>query len=73
MNGSEFARWMTPAALVATIAHVWEHFEYHDDELYVLRTCWEALVAAVGGNIALAEVTSQVSFESVPELMEVVS
>lgn len=73
MTAQEFVQYMPANALVATIAHVWEHFEYHDDELYVLRTCWEALVAAVGGNIALAEVTSQVSFESAPELMEVVS
>ena len=73
MNGSEFAQYMPVDALTSTIAHVWETFQHSDNELYVLRTCWEALVASVGGNIALAEVTSVVPFGSVAQLMEVVS
>lgn len=73
MSAQEFVKYMTVDALTSTIAHVWENYQYSDDELYVLRTCWEALVASVGGNIALAEVTSVVPFGSVPELMQVVS
>lgn len=73
MTAQEFAQHMTVDALASTISHVWENCTYSDDELYVLRVCWEALVASVGGNIALAEVTAQVPFGSVPELMGVVS
>lgn len=73
MTAQEFTQHMTVDALTSTIAHVWENCTYSDDELYVLRMCWEALVASVGGNIALAEVTTHVPFGSVVELMEVVS
>ena len=72
MTAQEFVKYMTVDALVSTIAHIWEMCTYSDAELYVLRTCWEALVATVGGNIALAEVTSAVPFGDIPELMEVV-
>ena len=74
MTAQEFVQYMPPAALVATIVHVWEHFEHHDDELYVLRTCWEALVAVTEGNAATVMVWDALTDDTeMYELMEVVS
>ena len=72
MTAQEFAAYMPADALVATIAHVWEMGSENDNEAYVLRTCWEALVTAVDFTEAYEMVDSEIS-SSMTDFLEVVS
>lgn len=72
MNGQEFAAYMPPTALVDTIAHVWGMGSENDNEAYVLRTCWEALVTAVDFTEAYEMVESEIR-GSMADFLEVVS
>ena len=61
MTAEEFVQYMPATALVDTISHTWEMGSENDNEGYVLRTCWEALVIAVGFIEAYNMVESEIS------------
>ena len=72
MNGQEFAAYMPPTALVDTIAHVWGMGSENDNEAYVLRVCFDALVTAVDATEACEMVESKIG-DSMIDFLAVVS
>ena len=72
MTAQEFVEYMPPTALVDMIAHVWGMGSENDNESYILRTCWEALVSAVGFDDAYELIESGIA-GSMADFLEVVS
>lgn len=72
MNGQEFAAYMPPTALVATIVSAWSAFCYDDPTRYVLQTCWRQLLRMRDADEAIELIKSALG-DSVVAFLEVVS